>query len=136
MASTRFTVEYEPVTGDIDVFFNYVKNMDTGPYKCRADNIYGFDVTEATFFIIDGPNIDERPQTVNPEKYDKLDKPTAQPEPNLENALELQPPIVIIPLKDTKIVEETPVELLAKIIGNPKPKVFSIKIDFSRFHLI
>ena len=123
MASNRFTVEYEPKTGDIDVIFDNLKPIDTGIYKCRAVNEYGFDVTESILFVIDGPNIDERPQTVNPDKYKTLDAPVAPVMPDLDDKLELQPPIVIIPLTDKVITEAVPVELMCKIIGNPKPKV-------------
>jgi hypothetical protein len=123
MASTRFTTEYEPNTGDIDVFINFVKNGDTGRYKCKAENMYGSDETNSTLFIIDVPNIDERPQTQNPDAFKNLDAPMQHIMPDLDENLELQPPLVIIPLNDKLIREELPVELLCKIIGNPKPKV-------------
>lgn len=125
MASTRFTVEYEPKTGDIDVFYDFVRPTDTGLYKCKAENQYGSDETDTNFFIIDGPNIDDRPQTGNPEVFRSLDEPLAVPvaiEP--EEEFELQPPIVVIPLTDKLIKESAPVELMCKIIGYPKPKVF------------
>jgi hypothetical protein len=128
MASTRFTVEYEPITGDIDVFFNYVKNVDTGSYKCKAENIYGSDVTEGTFFIIDGPNIDEQPQTVDPQKYDKLDKPVAPAETNedLKAKEHLIPPKVIVPLSDVRLSEGETVFLSCKIdAGYPRAKVIT-----------
>lgn len=127
MASTRFTVEHEPTTGDIDVFFDFVKRSDTGLYKCKAENEYGWDETQSTLFILDVPNIDERPQTSNPDAFKNLDAPLAAPElPDVDEKFELQPPIVIIPLTDKLIREEVPVELMCKIIGNPKPKVSSI----------
>lgn len=69
------------------------------------------------------PNIDETPQTVNPDAYKNLYIPsTYVPQPN-KTDVELQPPIVIIPLVDTKIYEETPTALTCKIIGKPIPKV-------------
>jgi hypothetical protein len=126
MASTRFTVDYEPITGEIDVFFNYVKNVDTGPYKCKAENIYGSDVTEATLFIIDGPNIDERPQTVNPDKYNKLDKPIAPTDidDDLRAKENLIPPRVKVPLSNVRLNEGDTVFLSCKIdAGYPRAKV-------------
>lgn len=124
MASTRFTVEYEPKTGEIDVFYDFVKPFDTAIYKCKAENQYGFDETETTLFIIDGPNVDERPLTGNPDAFKNLDTPVVPVTPDVDESLELQPPIVIIPLVDKLIKEEVPVELMCKIIGKPKPKVY------------
>ena len=124
MASTRFTTEHEPNTGDIDVFFDFVKHGDTGLYTCKAENPYGSDETHSTLFIIDVPSIDERPQTGNPDAFKNLDLPVAPPVmPDVDDKFDLQPPIVIIPLTDKLIREEVPVELSCKIIGNPKPKV-------------
>jgi len=123
MASTRFTTEYEPNTGDIDVFFDFVKHGDTALYKCKAENQYGSDETQSILFIIDVPNIDERPQTGNPDAFKNLDAPVAAVMPDMDEKYDLQPPIVIIPLTDKLIREEVPVELSCKIIGNPKPKV-------------
>ena len=124
MASTRFTVQHEPKTGEIDVYFDFVKYSDTGLYKCKAENKYGSDETDSTLFIIDGPNIDDRPQTVDPDKYRTLDAPVIAPMPDPDEKMDLQPPMVIIPLTDKEIKEFVPVELICKIIGNPKPKVY------------
>ena len=123
MESTRFTVIHEPTTGDIDVLFDFVKHVDTGLYSCKAENIYGSDETYSTLLIIDVPNIDERPQTGNPDMFKNLDVPVVAQMPDLDDKYDLQPPIVIIPLTDKLIREEVPVELSCKIIGNPKPKV-------------
>ena len=123
MPSTRFTVIHEPTTGDIDVLFDFVKHVDTGLYKCKAENIYGSDETHSTLLIIDVPSIDERPQTGNPDRFKNLDAPVVAQMPDLDDSYDLQPPIVIIPLTDKLIREEVPVELSCKIIGNPKPKV-------------
>ncbi len=128
MASTRFTTEYEPNTGDIDVFINFVKFVDTGVYKCRAENIHGYDETFMNMCVLDIPSVDERPQTQNPNVFASLDLPNVplsgmQPSASQEEALNVQPPIVIVPLSDTRIVEERPTFLSCKIIGNPRPKV-------------
>lgn len=126
MASTRFTVQHEPTTGEIDVFFDFVKPIDTGLYRCKAENQYGSDETQTSLFIIDVPNIDYRPQTGNPDAFKNLDLPVAPfqvPDVDEANKFDVQPPIVIIPLSDKLIRESGPVELLCKIIGNPKPKV-------------
>lgn len=128
MASTRFTTNYEPNTGDCDVSFNFVKFVDTGVYKCRAENIHGYDETFLNMLVIDVPNIDDRPQTQNPNAFKNLDTPSMGPAAqtgvyNPDDSQPLQPPVVIIPLTDTKITEEQPTQLTCKIIGNPKPKV-------------
>lgn len=123
LASTRFTTNYEPNTGEIDVSIEFVKSIDTGTYKCKAENEYGADETFVTIIIIDVPNIDERPQTVNPDAFKHFDSPAYQPDNIAHGELNLQPPIVIIPLKDLVIREEQNVCLTCKIIGNPKPKV-------------
>jgi hypothetical protein len=131
MPSTRFTVIHEPTTGDIDVLFDFVKHVDTGLYKCKAENIYGSDETHSTLLIIDVPSIDERPQTGNPDRFKNLDAPVVAQMPDLDDSYDLQPPIVIIPLTDKLIREEVPVELSCKIIGNPKPKVSLLDCWFS-----
>lgn len=126
MASTRFTVQHEPNTGEIDVFFDFVKPVDTALYRCKAENPYGSDETQSSLFIIDVPNIDSRPQTGNPDAFMNLDAPVAPHQiPEVDDKFELQPPIVIIPLSDKLIRESMPVELMCKIIGNPKPKVLT-----------
>jgi hypothetical protein len=130
MASTRFTTNYEPYTGDIDVFVNFVKRLDKGRYKCRAENKYGHDETFTSILIIDVPNVDETPQTQNPDVFKSFELPyplNASPQnnddDNVDAKLNLSPPVVIIPLQDAKILEEQPLVLTCKIIGNPKPKV-------------
>ncbi len=127
MASTRFTTEYEPNTGEIDVFIIFVKFVDTGVYKCRAENIYGYDETFMSMIVLDIPSVDDRPQTQNPNAFANLDLPNLPtgmvPSASQDDALNLQPPVVIVPLTDTRIVEERPTFLSCKIIGNPRPKV-------------
>jgi hypothetical protein len=41
--------------------------------------------------------------------------------------INFQPPIVIIPLTDSMLVEGRPLILLCKIIGKPIPKVYTLK---------
>lgn len=123
MASTRFTVQHEPTTGEINIFFDFVKQADMGVYKCKAENRYGSDETEARLFIIDVPNIDYRPQTGNPDAFKNLDLPLLPVDQDIDQKYDMQPPIVIVPLADQLIREGVPVELACKIIGNPKPKV-------------
>lgn len=124
LASTRFTTNYEPTKGDIDVDVIFAKAIDTASYKCVAENIYGSDETFCKIEIIDVPNIDERPQTINPDAFKNLEQPLFNiPESNSAEVLDMQPPIVIIPLTDTTLVELEPVILSCKIIGKPIPKV-------------
>ena len=127
LASTRFTTNYEPTTGDIDVIINFVKRVDTGDYKCVAENIHGADVTFTSIKIIDVPGVDDTPQTANPNAFQSLDLPALNGPVSdwqaVDDELNVQPPVVIIPLTDTLVVEEEPLVLSCKIIGNPKPKV-------------
>ena len=125
MASSRFTTNYEPKNGNIDVEFSFVKPLDAGVYVCKAENMYGSDETFVEIKILPVANVDETPQTINPNVFDKFDLPLSQQVAPLGSATgELQPPVVIIPLNDKLITEEAPCLLSCKIIGNPKPKVF------------
>ena len=129
MASTRFTTNYEPFTGDIEVIIEFTKEIDKAFYQCRAENCYGSDETFMSIIVIDIPSVDETPQTAHPDSYKTLDLPSAPlNEPNSgvydpENDKAPEPPVVIIPLEDTRITELQPITLTCKIYGNPKPKV-------------
>jgi hypothetical protein len=130
MASTRFTAEYEPNAGDVNVFINFVKFVDTGVYKCRAENVHGYDETFMNMCVVDMPSVDERPQTQNPGVFASFDMPLGGPHasgqvpsPSLQEALNPQPPLVVVPLTDAIIMEERPTFLACKIIGSPRPKV-------------
>ena len=83
-------------------------------------------MTFASIKIVNVPNVDETPQTTNPNAFKNLDLPplTNLPDSNLDDVLDPQAPIVIIPLTDSLVYEEEPLLLSCKIVGNPKPKVF------------
>lgn len=129
MDATRFTVNYVPYTGDIEILVDFVKDIDNGKYECKAVNMYGDDETFMKLIVTDVPGIDRTPHTSHPETYKTLDYPEApifDPtygiyDPDKEK--EVQPPKVVIPLEDTEINELQPLVLTCKIIGNPKPKV-------------
>lgn len=127
MASTRFNLIYEPNTGDIQITIEFVKAIDAGFYKCIAENEYGSDETYMTIVIVDVPGVDDRPQTINPDAFKKLDDLEHLPVQIAEDIINPEPPIVIIPLTDLIIVEEKPISLTCKIYGNPKPKVAFFK---------
>lgn len=123
MASTRFTTEYEPKTGDIDVFFNYVKRIDTALYKCRAENMYGFDETKATLFIINVPNIDDKP-LIDPSRFISLERPPEGANDQPEEAAIGKPPKFIIHLPEqVKFYDGERIHLKCKVEGIPAPKV-------------
>ena len=124
MASNRFTTNYEPVSGNIDVKINFLKENDAGLYVCKAENPYGSDETFTQIQILDSSNVDTNPQTGNPEAFRAFDKPyESSPD---KDPINFQPPVVIIPLHDILVTEEKPVTISCKIIGNPKPKVFQL----------
>lgn len=123
MASNRFTANYEPVSGHIDVKVNFLKAADAGLYVCMAENPYGSDETFTQIQILDSSNVDTKPQTSNPNAFNSLDKPYEGSPCN--DDVRYQPPVVIIPLQDTLVTEEKPVVISCKIVGNPKPKVFA-----------
>lgn len=127
MASTRFTTMYEPKTGDIDVFFNYVKPVDTALYKCKAENMYGSDETKSELFIIDVPNIDDKP-LIDPSAFLPLEKhPEVAERP--EEAEIGKPPRFIIHLPEqVKFYDGERIHLKCKVEGIPAPKVLSINI--------
>ncbi len=136
MASTRFTVNYEPNTGDIEILIDFVKPIDTGIYKCKATNIYGQDDTFANMFIVDMPNIDERPQTHNPDAFKNLEMPFFGP-PKKDGEddkyiKEGKPPKFIIHLPtQVKIRDGERYQTLCKVEGYPYPEViFENKISF------
>ena len=123
MASSRLTAEYDPVSGDIDLNIKYVKPCDSGVYVCTAENTYGSDETFAALAITPVPNVDERPQTSNPNIFNVLDMPLlAGFEPN-DSVPNSQPPAVIIPLGDLGVAEGHAALLSCRIAGKPQPKV-------------
>ena len=133
MASTRFTVKHEPITGDIDVLFDFVKRSDTGPYKCKAVNEYGWDETQSRLFILDVPNVDQRPM-VDPQAFVSLEK---VPEPvnydKPDEAAKGRPPKWIVHLpKDLKMNDGDQIHMKGKVDGYPAPKVllFSLFVGF------
>jgi hypothetical protein len=126
MASTRLTIKYEPKTGDIDVEFDFAKPIDAGVYRCRAENIYGFDNTESSLLILDYPNIDERPQTLNPDVFQIIDSPLLNPmlEPKNELKKKGKPPKFIVHLpRNINVPYGDKFNTKCKVEGYPYPKV-------------
>lgn len=126
-ASSRFTAQYDPVSGNIDVTFNYVKPCDTGVYVCTAENAFGVDETFSDLAIVPVPDVDERPQTHNPNAFNVLDMPQLYAGYRPKDDEQLQPPVVVVPLVDMKVLEEQPTLLSCKIVGRPQPKVFAAR---------
>jgi hypothetical protein len=126
LASNRLNINYEPKTGDIDFDFDFVKPIDAGVYKCRAENIYGQDNTFGNIFIIDVPNIDERPQYIDPESYKYLSLPLPN-YPTFDRYFDPskgKPPKFIIHLPyQYKYLNGENVLLKCRVEGYPLPKV-------------
>lgn len=127
LASARFTINYEPNTGDIEINIDFVKPIDTGRYKCKATNMHGEDETIGNLHIFNIPDIDERPQTLNPDAFKNL-------EYNINSSIngnneekyikEGKPPkfIVSLPVSVT-IRDGEKYQTLCKVTGYPYPKV-------------
>ena len=143
MISSRFTTNYEPVTGDIEMNVEFVRPFDEGTYLCKAENIYGFDDTKSVIEIINVPNIDQNPQTLNPEKYKNLEQPFSfsnieETKPN-DNGI---PPKFIIHLPaEIKLHDGVKFKTRIKVEGYPIPTVIFVKnyyldcISISNFYL-
>ena len=134
-ASTRLNINYEPKTGDIDVEFDFVKPIDAGVYKCRGENIYGEDTTKGNIVIIDVPNIDERPQHIDPERFKHLSLPLpdfVSFDPNQSfDPSKGKPPIFIIHLPvELKFYDGDKVNMKCKVEGYPVPQVNFILVKF------
>jgi hypothetical protein len=127
MASNRCTIKYEPKTGDIDVEFFFAQSVDAGCYKCRAENIFGHDNTESTLILLNNPNIDERPQTLNPDVFQIIDSPLLNPlAPEVKSDLKKKgkPPKFIIHLpKKIEVSYGEKFNTKCKLEGYPYPKV-------------
>ena len=128
MASNRCTIKYEPTTGDIEVEFEYAQAVDSGFYNCRAENIFGFDNTFSNLIIINNPNIDERPQTRNPDYFQIIDSPFLNPlaPENRDFKKKGKPPKFIIHLPekiDAHYAEKFNAK--CKLEGYPYPKVIN-----------
>jgi hypothetical protein len=131
LASTRFTVNYEPNTGEIEIIIDYVKPIDTGIYKCKATNIHGEDITTGNIFILNIPNIDERPQTLNPDAFKDLELTLNEPIKEIDDEekyiREGKPPKFIINMPaDVKVRDGERYQTICKVNGYPYPKVNKI----------
>ena len=130
MASSLMNIKYEPKTGDIDVEFDFVKPVDAGEYKCKAVNIYGQDDTLAVIGILKSPNVDERPQTVKPEAFEKLGRLKSpdgkDPLDDREKAKGKPPKFVIHFPAEVKLHEGVKFKTRCKVKGYPLPKVIFV----------
>jgi hypothetical protein len=127
LASTRLNITYEPKTGDIDFEFDFVKPIDAGLYKCRGENIYGEDTTLSSFLIIDVPNVDERPQNINPDKNLTLPLPdfvSFEPDQIVDPSKGKPPKFIIHLPVELTFFDGDKVNMKCKVEGYPTPKVF------------
>lgn len=129
MASTRCTFKYEPQTGDIDVEIEFAQAVDSGCYRCKAENIFGYDFTESNLIILHNPNIDDRPQTLNPDVYQIIETPlynVLSPELKIDLKKKGKPAKFIINLPETiQVPLGEKFNSYCKVEGYPFPKVFS-----------
>jgi hypothetical protein len=97
-----------------------------GDYLVVAENEAGKAETTCKVFIKALPSIDDRPM-VNPDAFKNLQhQPGMAPE---EESEAISPPVVIIPLTDSRVGEGRSVTLMCKIEGSPKPRCTWFKND-------
>ncbi len=122
-AATRYTVNYDLSSNVATLKIDNAQMNDLGTYVVLAENEAGRDQTFCSVFVQDTPGIDQRP-LVDPDAFKYLENPLNRNAPAKDDSNEnLQPPVVIVPLKDIQLKEGEPVLLMCKIEGNPKPKV-------------
>jgi hypothetical protein len=123
--SSRFSTTYEPITGDIEMDMIFVRPFDAGVYQCKARNKYGSDETVSNIEIVNVPNIDEKPQTMNPDAYKNLEQPFNEPyKPEEKKEEKGKPPKFIIHMPaEVKLHDGVRFKTRCKIEGYPLPKV-------------
>ena len=123
-AANRFTTNYDFYTNIATLKIDNAQMNDLGTYVVLAENEAGKDQSFCSLFIQQMPNIDSTPM-VNPDAFKYLENP--QPMRSVRDTDDesdgMQPPVVIVPLKDMELKEGEPVLLICKIEGKPKPKV-------------
>lgn len=125
-AANRFTSNYDLNTGVVTLRISDAQTNDVGFFLAIAENEVGADQTSCNVSIKQIPNIDRRPM-VNPDAFKFLEHPShIQPRP--DEAENLRPPKVIVPLSNAKLEEGQTVMLACKIEGYPRPKVSDIRI--------
>ena len=125
-AATRFAAHYDLYTNVAALRIDNAAMGDVGTYVCVAENGAGKDQTFCSIFVSEVAGVDERP-LVDPQAFRLLEarRPAAEaPEEDAGGCVE--PPRVVVPLKDMVIGEGEPVLLVAKIVGEPKPKVSGV----------
>lgn len=122
-ASTRYTSDYDLNTNIVTLKIADAQINDLGTYIVLAENEAGRDQTFCSVHVQQIPNIDQTPM-VNPEAFRFLENPPLKKPLDVDDDAEnLQPPRVIVPLQDLQLKEGEPVFLICKIDGKPKPKV-------------
>jgi predicted DNA-binding antitoxin AbrB/MazE fold protein len=122
-ASTRYTTNYDLNTGVVSLRISDAFMNDVGTYTAVAENEAGQDTTSCQAAIKQMPNIDTTPM-VNPDAFKYLEQPQPQSARNKGNdAPQMQPPRVLIPLSNVQLEEGQSVMLACKIDGAPRPKI-------------
>jgi hypothetical protein len=129
-AANRFTVEYDLNTGVCALRIDSAQLSDSARYELYCDNPLGSDRTNANLSVSPSAAIDRTP-IVDPRSFRYLDQPSAlvPPPPVAQEVYRgpdvdrVEPPRVVIPLKDTRAPEGQSVCLLTKITGVPQPRI-------------
>jgi hypothetical protein len=123
-ASNRYTPEYDLKTGVAALKLNDAQLNDAGFYEVFVENPMGSDKTNASLIVTPSASIDKAP-IVDPRAFKYLDPTLSYPKevPAGDEEGRPEPPRVIIPLKDIRVNESQPVNLLTKITGYPIPKI-------------
>ncbi len=90
---------------------------DSGTYRIKVENPIGKDEAEAQLLVGHTAVLDETPN-IHPEDFTKI-KEKQSPDSVHEK------PKFVIPLDDIKINEGDDLVFVCKVIGYPKPKVFT-----------
>jgi hypothetical protein len=123
-ASNRYAPEYDVKTGVVALRIESTQLNDSARYEVFCDNPLGSDRTYANLVIDPSAAIDRAP-IVDPRSFRYLDPVALAPQevyrgPDVDR---VEPPRVVIPLKDMRVPEGQNVCLLTKITGSPLPRI-------------
>lgn len=93
---------------------------DQGIYSVIAHNPAGRTQSQARLNVSKGSDVDRAPIT-NPDAFKYLNRPRESARP--EEAQDVTPPKVVVPLANVQLIEGRSMLLACKITGSPSPRV-------------
>ena len=121
-ASNRLITNYNMNSGIVSLKISDVLVGDQGNYTVYAENKAGKDQTFCNVQVNQSPGID-RTSMVKPDAFKYLEAPKEPKRPDEGDRVNYQPPRFVVPLSNVRLNEGQPIQLAAKVEGNPKPKV-------------